>query len=288
VISEADEKPITRLIDQLGLEQLDRDLYIAAPVRGEGRLFGGLVAAMSVMAAGRSIPPPEGRHLHSLHAYFLRPGRHEIPIRFAVDRIRDGRSFTTRRVVALQGGEAIFNLSASFATPEEGLEHQNPIPEAPEPLSVPDWEQLRSKQQSHYPTPEHQPIELRVCDPNDLVPGHKLTTNRMMWMRPRGPIPDDPLLHAAILVYATDRTLLSTVARVHGLVFGQFLGASLDHAVWLHRIPRFDDWVLFVANSPVSHSARGLIHAAMYSAEGNHIASVAQEGLMRLPKKDAT
>jgi acyl-CoA thioesterase-2 len=271
---------IDELIAQLELEALDRDLYIATPTLGTGRLFGGLVAAMSVVAAGRTVE--DDRHLHSLHAYFLRGGLHDVPIRFAVDRIRDGRSFVTRRVVALQGGEAIFNLSASFVRPEEGISHQDPGPEAPGPEGLPDWEELRVSQRGGIVWPHTRPIEVLTCDTAEFSQREgPLSATRRMWMRPRGALPDDSLLHAAALVYASDRTLLGTAVRPHEAELGQTQNASLDHSVWLHRIPRFDDWVLFATESPVAHSARALIHGAMYTQDGTRIASVTQEGLIR-------
>ena len=274
--------PIDGLLRRLDLERLDRDLFLGDPGPGEGRLFGGLVAAEAVMAAGRTV---EKGVLHSLHAYFLRPGRHDLPIRFVADRIRDGRTFSTRRVVAHQGAEAIFNLDASFTTPEEGISHQDIMPEAPDPEQLVDWEQQRAARQ-RWSAPWHVgAVELRMCDADELAPGQAAAAPRRMWMRPRGVIPPDPLLHTAVLVYASDRSLLSTAARPHGLGFGTMRGASLDHAVWLHRVPRFSDWLLFVTNSPVAHAARGLIHGAMYSRDGTRVASVVQEGLIRVPQE---
>jgi acyl-CoA thioesterase-2 len=279
--TEEDPSPLEALIQQLALDRLDRDLFLGDPGSGSGRLFGGLVAAQSVMAAGLSV---EDGTLHSLHAYFLRPGRHDSPVRFVVDAIRDGRTFTTRRVVALQAGEAIFNLSSSFAKEEEGISHQDEMPEASAPEELEDWEQKRAR---HLNTPvrwRNDAIELRMCTPDDFEEGQNQQAERKLWMRPRGPLPNDPLIHAALLVYASDRTLLSTAGRPHGLLPGTMRAASLDHAFWLHRPPRFDDWTLYVTNSPVAHAARGLIHGAMYSRDGVRIASVAQEGLIRAPR----
>lgn len=276
--------PIDDLLAQLDLEPLDRDLFIVTPTLGEGRLFGGLVAAMSVIAAGRTVAQDD-RHLHSLHSYFLRGGQHDVPIQFAVDRIRDGRSFTTRRVVALQGGAAIFNLSASFVRPEPGIEHQDTMPDVPGPEALPDWEELRTKRLGLPASSHGRPVEVRSCSEVEFDPEQTGPPTRHVWMRPRGDIPEDPLLHAAVLVYASDRTLLSTASRPHEKGWGSFLHASLDHSVWLHRPPRFDDWVLFATHSPVAHAARGLIHAAMYRRDGVCIASVTQEGLIRTPRQ---
>ncbi len=273
--------PLDRLLQRLSLEIDSPDTFVGDPGPGQGRLFGGLVAAQAVMAAGRTVS--EGS-LHSLHAYFLRPGRH-APIQLTVDRIRDGRSFTTRRVVAEQGGEAIFNLSASFARPEEGISHQDPMPEAPDPEGLPDWEAQRARMLGDASQQRHDgPVEVRMCDPDDPH-GAPQPPRKRVWFRPSGPLPEDPLVHAAILVYASDRTLLSTAARPHGLGWGKRRAASLDHALWLHRVPHLDDWVLYASESPAAHAARGLIFGGMYTRDGARIASVAQEGLIRVARE---
>jgi len=268
--------PLTQLIEQFGLEALDADLFLGDPGEGSGRLFGGMVAAQSVIAAGRTVP--EERALHSLHAYFLRPGRHGVPIRFVVDRIRDGRSYTTRRVKAHQAGEAIFNLSASFALAEDGISHQGPMPEAPGPDGLPDWEDVRA-QAIGDPSAKRldSPLEVRVCD----LPGRDREPRQRNWLRLRGTLPDDPLIHTAMLVYASDRTLFGTAARPHDLPWNKRVGASLDHAVWIHHPVRFDDWLLYAAESPVAHSGRGLNFGGLYYRDGTRVASVAQEGLIR-------
>jgi acyl-CoA thioesterase-2 len=267
-----------RLLRRLDLEPAGTDAFLGDPGPGEGRLFGGLVAAQAVVAAGRSV---EARMLHSLHAYFLRPGRH-ASIRFAVERIRDGRTFATRRVVAEQEGEAIFSLSASFTRPEEGISHQDPMPEAPAPEGLVDWEDHRARLLGDPAARRPDgPVEVRVCDPDDLE-GRPQPPRKRIWLRARGALPEDPLLHAALLVYASDRTLLSTAARPHGLAWGRRRGASLDHALWLHHPARLDDWVLYVSESPAAHAARGLILGAMYTRAGLRLASVAQEGLIRV------
>jgi len=273
--------PLEGLLTLLSLEPLDRDLYLARTPRGEGRLFGGLVAAQAVMAATATV---ERGDLHSLHAYFLRPGAHGVPIRFVVHRIRDGKTFTTRRVVAHQGGEAILGLESSFTLPEVGISHQEPAPEAEDPESLPDWEVLRAQMLRQPEAVRPQPIEVRTCDPDD-PDGKAQEPMKRVWMRPAGRVPDDPRLHEALLVYASDRTLLSTASRPHGLAWGKRMAASLDHAMWLHRPARFDDWVLYASRSPVAHAARGLVFGALYDRAGVRIASVAQEGLIRIPRK---
>ncbi len=277
----ADRSALDRLLALLTLDALDHDLFLGDTPRGDGRLFGGLVAAQATMAALRTVEFE--RMLHSLHAYFLLPGHHGVPIRFVVHRIRDGRSFATRRVVAYQAGEAIFNLSCSFARPEEGISHQVDAPEAPGPDGLPDWEELRARMLSRPDAVRPQPIEVRVCDPDDPE-GHPQPPSKRVWMRPAGPMPEDPRMHAALLVYATDRTLLSTASRPHGLPWGRRSVASLDHAVWIHRPPRFDDWILYASESPVAHAARGLVLGAMYDRTGHRVVSVAQEGLVRRPR----
>ena len=280
---------IDDLCERLTLEPLDRDLFFANPGPGVGRLFGGLVAAQSVMAAIATVKELDERKnlpsslLHSIHAYFLRPGRYDLPIRFVVHRIRDGRSFTTRRVVAHQDGEAIFNMAASFARPEEGMSHQRPMPETPPPDGLEEWTTLRHRALG-LPEPQEfeSPIEVRVIDGDGFGDSKPREPKRQVWIRPRGVIPDDPALHTATLVYATDRTLLSTAIRATGFTPGkEVIGASLDHSVWLHHPIRFDDWLLFTSESPISHAARGLIFGSLYRRDGVQLASVAQEGLIR-------
>ncbi len=273
--------PLDTLLSLLTLDALDRDLYLAKTPKGDGRLFGGLVAAQSALAASATVPAD--RAPHSLHAYFLRPGVHGVPIRFVVDRIRDGRSFTTRRVVAHQAGEAIFNLDASFCVREAGIAHQDAAPEAPAPDGLPDWEDLRAELLNDPWARRRQGIEVRSCDP-DEPSGAKQPATKRVWLRAVGALPEDPRIHEALFVYASDRTLLSTAARPHGLPWGKRTVASLDHAMWLHRPARFDGWILYASHSPVAFAARGLVLGAMYDQEGARVASVAQEGLVRVPR----
>ena len=284
---------IEKLCERLVLEPLDRDLFLGNPGRGEGRLFGGLVAAQSVLAAIATMDEGDEAEfnekgpsslLHSIHAYFLRPGSYDLPIRFVVDRIRDGRTFTTRRVVAHQNGEAIFNLAASFARPEEGMSHQRPMPLVGPPDGLEEWSTLRARERG-LPEPDRfsNPIEIRVLDPRKLMDDSPHEPVRQLWIRPRGVIPDDPALHTAILVYASDRTLISTAVVEPGRIMGKdVMGASLDHAVWFHHPIRFDDWMLYTSVSPISHAARGLIFGSLYRRDGVQLASVAQEALIRV------
>ncbi len=280
-----DQGPLEGLIASLDLERASEDLFVGDPGSGEGRLFGGFVAAQSTVAVGRTV---ETATLHSLHAYFLRPGRYGVPIEFAVDRIRDGRSYTTRRVVASQQGEAIFNLSASFAKPEEGLSHQEPAPSAPEPEEMMPLAEVRALWYGEQP-PKHMvadPIEIRLSDPARIAPGERLDPMRQTWMRLAGPAPDDPLLRIALVVYASDRTLMGTALRPSGRLPGkQNPVTSLDHAFWLHEVPPLDDWFLYASRSPMARSARALVHGAMYDRSGRRFASVTQEGLIREPRQ---
>lgn len=276
--------PLERLLHRLDLEPVGPDLFQGEPGSGEGRVFGGMLAAQALVAASRTV---ERGVPHSLHGYFLRSGRHGLPITWRVTRVRDGVSFASRRVAGEQSGEELFSLTASFTRQHAGLAHQDPMPTAPPPDGLPDWEDLRV--QVLGPDVRRRPdgpLEVRECDPSTATPAPGRAARRAIWIRPRGVLPDDPTLHAAVLVFATDRSLLSTAGRPHGLMWGAGLGASLDHAVWLHQPPRFDDWVLYASESPVAAAGRGFVLGAMYRPDGVRVASVAQEGLIRvLPRR---
>jgi acyl-CoA thioesterase-2 len=278
---------LPKFLRQLELDRLDRDLFLGDPGKGEGRLFGGLVAAQSVMAAHRTV---EDGFLHSLHAYFLRPGRHDVPIRYVVYRIRDGRTFTTRDVVAYQAGEAIFNLSSSFARPEEGVSYAEPPPAVPGPDGLPNWEFARlmpeEDRKGWAKRWLNSPIEMRACDPSDVAT--RSSPQRRVWMRVRGELPDDPAVHASLIAYASDRGLIATARRPHGIAHSRNASASLDHSMWFHHPPRFDDWLLYTSDSPVAHAARALIFGQMYRQDGTRVASVAQEGLIRVREAPRT
>jgi acyl-CoA thioesterase-2 len=282
----ASSRQLDRLLGQLQLDQLDNDLFLGDPGKGDGRLFGGLVAAQCVISAYRTI---EDRSIHSLHAYFLRPGSHEVPIRYVVHRIRDGRTFTTRDVVAYQSGEAIFQMSCSFTRPEEGITHQEPMPETEGPERMPDWDMIRSnvnpeaaKRMKRWR--RERPIELKSGEPSDPM-GMK-NEWRKVWIRPRGPLPEDPAVHAAVLAYSSDMGLISTARDAMKLMRFDTPGAaaSLDHAIWFHYPPRFDDWLLYSSHSPIAHAARALILGQMHRQDGTQVLSVVQEGLIRIPK----
>jgi acyl-CoA thioesterase-2 len=281
----SDSTPLARLLKQLDLQRLDRDLFLGDSGRGRSRLFGGLVAGQSVVAAARTVDRGE---VHSLHAYFLRPGRHEVPIRYVVDRIRDGRSFTTRRVVAHQAGEAIFSLEASFAALEEGVSHQDPMPAAPPPSGLPEWDLVRSDRHTDAAGwSRNFPIEILACDPEAARRTGLQPAQRQVWMRPRGEMPEDPTLHAAVITFASDRGALSTATKAHGLDRAGTMSASLDHSLWFHRSPRWHGWLLYTTQSNVAEHARALISGTMYTEDGRLMVTMVQEGLMRTQTPDA-
>jgi acyl-CoA thioesterase-2 len=275
------------LFDILDLEQIEVNIFRGrSPDESVQRVFGGQVAGQALVAAGRTVP--DDRQVHSLHAYFLRPGDPSIPIVYEVDRIRDGRSFTTRRVIAVQHGQAIFNLSASFHRPERGVEHQEPMPDAPDPESLPTLAErvaALSGQPAGRP-PKPRPIDLRyVEDPpwaaRDTSPREP---RQMVWLRTNGPLPDDPLLHVCAVTYASDLTLLDSVMLAHGIAFDtrSVQLASLDHAMWFHRAFRADEWLLYVQESPAACGARGFARGSLFTRDGRLVVSVVQEGLLRV------
>lgn len=271
--------PLARLVRGLDLEKIGRDTFRARTGRREGRLFGGLMIAQAVVAAGRTVA--DGR-LHSLHAYFLRPGRPNVPMDLHAERVRDGRSLSTRRVVGRQAGDEAIVLLASFARGGEGVSHQEPMPPAPEPEELPEWEELRAAALGDSAARrDHIAVHVRACDPRSLSAAPGEPARWSVWIRPRGRLPDDPLLHAAFLAFASDRTLLRVAARRHGPVYAVRDAASLDHAMWFHHPPRADDWVLYACESPVAERGRALAFGAMYARDGTRIASVAQEGILR-------
>ncbi|HVR28717.1 MAG TPA: acyl-CoA thioesterase domain-containing protein [Thermoanaerobaculia bacterium] len=274
----ATRDPLSSLLRSLTLDEASEpDTFLGDPGAERGRLFGGLVAAMSVSALARTVEP--ARRLHSLHAYFLRFGRHGTPIRLAVTRVRDGGSFSTRRVEAEQEGGTIFVATASFCLPEEGVSHQDPAPEAPAPDGLPDRDELRERLVGR--RSRNHAVEVRLCDPHPFGSSEPRPARQRLWIRPRGPLPDDPLVHEAVLAYVSDTAFLSTLNLRHPMRWDERSAASLDHALWIHQPPRADDWLLFVCESPVAHAARGLLHGAIYDAAGRRLASVAQEALMR-------
>ena len=283
-------KALDALLDLLDLEQIELDIFRGrSPDERRQRVFGGQVAGQALVAAGRTVPPD--RPVHSLHAYFIRPGDPTVPIIYTVDRTRDGQSFTTRRVAAIQHGQTIFTLSASFHHAEPGPEHADPMPEAPPPDEVePNSDRWGKFLGEDHPRVSDNPFDLRSVGPLSVEAEHDpslRTTRSLVWLRVNGDLPDDPLLHVCLMTYASDMTLLDSVLLGHGLswVDGRTTGASLDHAMWFHRTFRADRWLLYAQDSPVAYGARGLAHGQVFTAEGQLVVSVMQEGLIRTTPK---
>jgi acyl-CoA thioesterase-2 len=275
------QRLVDALVRRLDLEATGEDTFRGRTGRGEGFVFGGMLLAQGLVAAGRTAA---GVMPHSLHAHFLRGGRHGVDIDWRVTRVRDGFNFRTRRVDGYQAKRIIVTLTVGFVEQaNEGYAHQEAMPAAADPHGLDDWEDLRVRilEDPGARRPEG-PLEVRDPDPVSAVPAVGRPARRALWMRLRGTLPDDPLLHAAALTFASDRGLLSTAARPHGLMWGARQGASLDHAFWLHGAARFDDWVLYASESPIAVAGRGLVIGAMYAADGRRIASSAQEGLIRM------
>lgn len=275
---------LQKLIDLLDLEELEVNHFRGvSPKETRQRVFGGQVAGQALVAAARTVDQGQ---VHSLHGYFLRPGDPKVPILYEVTRIRDGRSFTTRLVVAIQHGQAIFNLSASFHKEEAGLSYYPPMPEAPPPEGLPTYQE-RMMPFAEQLGPEWKnpmPIDIRICDPTDRPPATWREPDAYAWLRADGRLPDDPMLHACVLTYASDVTLLDTSLRPHGLVSQparKIMMASLDHAMWFHRRFRADEWLLYVQHTPSSSGGRGFATGSVYTREGVLVVSVAQEGLIR-------
>jgi acyl-CoA thioesterase-2 len=278
---------VDALLDLLDLEDLGGGRFRGqVPEVGPQRVFGGQVAGQALVAASRTVDP--GRRVHSLHGYFVRPGDSTEPIAYEVENVRDGRSFSVRRSVALQHDAPIFFMSASFHRSEESLDHQAPAPpDVPPPDEVP----TMTERLARYPerlgiwATLPRPIDLRyVGEPGWVRPGDRPSDPyQRVWMRVDGKLPDDPTLHACLAAYASDLTLLDSVLSVHGEVWGPggFVGASLDHAMWFHRPFRADEWFLYDCWSPTASGARGLGTGRMFTPDGRHVATVVQEGLLR-------
>lgn len=271
---------LERLLKRLDLATDGEDRFKGGSGEGgvtsDARLFGGLVASQATMAALKTVEPP--LRLHSLHAYFLRPGRAEKDICFNVIRTKEGRNFRVRSVYAEQNGETIFQLQASFQAPEEGPEHALPAPEVPPPDACPNRDELRGRDW------HKMPVDVRMITP--ITEQENLPPEQQVWLKANGTLPDDPNLHLALIVYASDRTLLDTAWRPHASL-GDHAGASLDHIMWFHEAPRFDDWLLYDMSSPAAGHARGLALGRMYDRRGRLVVSVAQEGLLRVRPRPA-
>jgi acyl-CoA thioesterase-2 len=279
---------LDELVKLLALERIEVNLFRGqSQDLGWGQVFGGQVLGQALSAAVQTVPPE--RHVHSMHAYFLKPGDVAKPILYDVDRIRDGGSFTTRRVVAIQNGHAIFNLAASFQVEEPGREHQDLMPPAPPPESLKTEQQLAELLTVRLPPKVREravagrPFEMRPVDPRFDPPPQP--PRRMVWLRTAGRLPDDPALHRYLLAYASDHSFITTALLPHGVTWltpGVRI-ASLDHVMWFHRPFRVDEWLLHVIDSPAAHGARGLVRGSIFAQDGRLVASTAQEGLIRVP-----
>lgn len=269
---------LAELIDLLDIEQIETNLFRAYHPRGRtGRLYGGQIMAQALIAAGRTVS--EDRQPHSLHGYFMRPGDAKVPVVFSVDRIRDGKSFTTRRVAAIQHGRAIFSMDTSFQVPEKGLEHQAAMPE----MSPPQYDQItEAMRDARFIT--------FLAEYKEVIENRPLPPMQHSWFRANGKIEsNDLLLHAALLTYQSDDALLSTSRLPHRGTFDRkdVQSASLDHAMWFHKLVPVDQWILYALDAPQSAAARGFNRGLMYTTDGVLVASTIQESLMRWHRPEA-
>jgi acyl-CoA thioesterase II len=281
---------LDELVTLLALEPIEVNIFRGrSPEENRQRVFGGQVAGQALVAAARTIDDP-GRHVHSLHAYFIRPGDPTVPILYEVDRLRDGRSFSTRRVVAIQHGRAIFNMQASFHVEEPGPDHQISMPSGmPDPESLPDWHTrmapYREELGEWYDRPRS--IDLRYVDGDPMSRQREPAERQRVWMRADGKLPDDPVVHACLVTYASDMTLLDTTILPFGLSYTSpgLQMASLDHAMWFHRPFRADEWLLYDQYAISTSLARGLAGGAIFAADGRLVVTVVQEGLARVGRR---
>ncbi len=279
--------PLARVLSALELEAVDEDHFVGPSLhRPRGRVFGGQVLAQALVAAGRTVP--DGRLPHSLHGYFLRPGDVRQPIEFAVERMRDGRSYSARRTHALQNGAPILSMITSFQEQQEGLDHADPVPDAPPPDEVVSALEVLGPIDHPMATfwTQSAAFDLRHVERSIFVgPGREQTDRQMVGVRAHGAVDGDQTLHRALMAFACDQLMLEPVLRRHGLswVTPGLSIASLDHAMWWHRPARVDEWLLYVQSSPSSQGGRGLTAAKVYAQDGTLVASIAQEGMIRLP-----
>lgn len=276
---------VDSLIDLLDLERIEVNIFRGnSPDEDRQRVYGGQVAGQALVAAARTVT--DDLHVHSLHAYFLHGGDPLVPIVYEVARIRDGRSYVTRRVQAIQHGRPIFHLSASFGRYEEGFEHQFDAPsDIPEPESLPDFQTRMAPYAEQigdwYDRPR--PIDTRYCGASPWERNERLPPFQNVWLRANGKLPDDPVLHICVLTYASDMSLLDTTLAPHGASFvaGNVFMASLDHAMWFHRPFRSDEWLLYAQDTPSASHGRGLGRGMVFTQQGDLVASVMQEGVIR-------
>ena len=280
---------LSDLLRQFELERLEVNLF-----RGESRdigspqVFGGQVLGQALTAAYATVDA--GREVHSLHAYFLRRGDFNRPIVYQVDRSRDGHSFSSRRVIAIQNGDPIFTFSSSFHVPEPGLDHQSVMPQVPPPETLPDWSRPAAEIAERLPEKirrfmvRERPFDLRPVDPIDYLDPKPAPPVQHIWLRTAGRLPDDPHLHRCLLAYISDFSLLGTATRPHAIQYSSdgLVMASIDHAMWFHRDFRVDDWLLYSMDSPSASGARGFSRGSIFDRSGRLVASIAQEGLMRV------
>jgi acyl-CoA thioesterase II len=281
---------VEELLEILDLEPLEVNLFRGrSPQARWQRVYGGQVIGQALVAACRTVDDVATRPPHSLHAYFLLGGDPKVPIIYEVDRIRDGRSFTTRRVVAIQHGHAIFSMSVSFHVAEAGLSHQIKMPDVPRPEELPSEAEMKERVWPKMPEPvrryyeRERPIELRPVELSRYL-GEKSDDGRFhLWIRATGSLPDAPAIHQCVLAYASDMTLLDAALIQHGRsVFDKdIMAASLDHALWFHRPFRADEWLLYAQDSPSLADSRGFSRGLIFRSDGTLVASVAQEGLLR-------
>jgi len=283
---------VDELVNLLDLEEIEKNHYRGrSPDDSWQRVYGGQVLGQALVAASRTVEDA-GRSAHSLHGYFLRPGDPKIPLLYVVDRIRDGKSFTTRRVVAVQHGRPIFSMSISFQIHEDGLEHQFPMPNVPPPEDLEPEIAIRRRQaiaaglsaEDVERFTRERPIEVRPLNPHNAFAPEKRAPTQTAWMRAVDRLPDDERLHQCALAYLSDWSLLDTCTQPHGVSFMQpnFQTASLDHAMWFHQPFRADEWLLYAQDSPAAGGGRGFNRGLIFTRDGRLVASVAQEGLIRL------
>jgi acyl-CoA thioesterase-2 len=277
------------LVGLVELESIEHNIYRGQNRNiGSGRIFGGQVLAQALVAASHTVE--EERALHSMHGYFILAGDLDVPVVYFVDRLRDGGSFTTRRVTGIQHGHAIFTMSASFHRHEDGFEHQLDMPDVPDPESLrPELDVIRERADEIPPAlrpflTQDRPLDFRSLDEADPFDTSAREPRRGYWVRAIGPVDDDPVHHRAILAYASDYGLLGAALRPHSVTFRdpRMMVASLDHSIWFHRPVRMDEWMLYLSESPAAAGARGFTTGSFYTRDGKLVASVAQEGLMRM------